>query len=295
MNLKHGSDVQAAAEAMLLDHKEKDYLGKLETGYGIVKLQGRWFTPFLVKFPLLPLKKGTVTDEALKSEMLGYSDRLGIIQLEQSLQEAIRDLQAAGKEKENEKPNQQEQTLLADITKNKVSGLVERYRRLGLNVYQGNKLRDSMSHKGLIEIKQIPIKTGRLTVLEITEKGKEALESLGYKIGPGHIRGFEHELWKKKIVEHYRARGYKVEEEKPIGAGKAVDLVARKNNEEIAIEIETGKSDAIYNIRKDLEAGFRQIISVVLNAEVKVEIEKQLEESGLGRNKKIKVISQLEL
>ncbi|GAF95656.1 unnamed protein product, partial [marine sediment metagenome] len=63
MNLKHRSDVNIAADCMLLDNEEKEYLGRLEVGYGIVKLQGRWFSPFLVKFPLISIKKGIVTDE----------------------------------------------------------------------------------------------------------------------------------------------------------------------------------------------------------------------------------------
>jgi len=40
-------------------------------------------------------------------------------------------------------------------------------------------------------------------------------------------------------------QGKSAEEEKPIGAGKTVDLVASKSRRKIAIEIETGKSDAV--------------------------------------------------
>ena len=40
--------------------------GQLETGISIVKLQGRFFKPFLVRFPLFPLKKGVVTDNEIQ-------------------------------------------------------------------------------------------------------------------------------------------------------------------------------------------------------------------------------------
>ena len=46
----------------------------------------------------------------------------------------------------------------------------------------------------------------------------------------------------------------------PIGGGKAVDLVATKGKEHIAIEVETGKSDAQGNVRKCEEAGFHKVV-----------------------------------
>jgi hypothetical protein len=52
-----------------------------------------------------------------------------------------------------------------------------------------------------------------------------------------------------------------VEEEYPIGNGETVDLVIGKN---VAVEIETGKSDAIRNIRKCLDVGF-EVVSVSTN------------------------------
>ncbi len=60
-------------------------------------------------------------------------------------------------------------------------------------------------------------------------------------------------------------KGYMVEKEVPIGEKKAVDLVARKGNDRIAIEIETGKSDFEENIRKAKEAEFENIVVVNTN------------------------------
>jgi len=60
MNLKHKDDVRAAPNVMLLGRREQEYLGELEVGSGIAKLQGRWFKPFLVKFPLVHISKGSI-------------------------------------------------------------------------------------------------------------------------------------------------------------------------------------------------------------------------------------------
>ena len=74
----------------------------------------------------------------------------------------------------------------------------------------------------------------------------------------------EHEYWRDKHGEYFREKGYKVIEEKPIGGGKIVDLVAENDKERIGIEIETGKSDVFYNLTKDLEKGFDKVIVVNL-------------------------------
>jgi hypothetical protein len=76
--------------------------------------------------------------------------------------------------------------------------------------------------------------------------------------------GPEHEYWKKKLADYFREKGYRVTEEKSIGGGKAVDLVIENGKERIAKEIDTGKSDAFYNLTKDLEEGFDKVVVVNL-------------------------------
>ncbi len=71
MNLKHRNDLNMIDDALLLD--DKDALGRLPMGYGVVKLQGRYFEPFLVKFPLFKVKKGKVRDEDIKKRIKGYN------------------------------------------------------------------------------------------------------------------------------------------------------------------------------------------------------------------------------
>ncbi len=90
------------------------------------------------------------------------------------------------------------------------------------------------------------------------------------------------------MAEFYKSRGYAVEKEKPVNGGK-VDIVAKTNRETIAIEIETGKSDMVYNIRKDLEAGFDRVVSVALSKSIKAKIEDQLRQTGLN-GERVKVV-----
>ena len=73
--------------------------------------------------------------------------------------------------------------------------------------------------------------------------------------------GIEHEYWKQKYAEKYQEKGYEITLEYPIGNGKAVDVVAEKGNEKIAIEIETGRSNIEDNISKCISL-FSKIVVV---------------------------------
>jgi hypothetical protein len=68
-----------------------------------------------------------------------------------------------------------------------------------------------------------------------------------------------------------------------------VDLAIRKDNKSIAIEIETGTSDFINNIQKDLKAGFDLVISIAVNEIVEARIKEQLVKNKLNYIKRIKV------
>jgi len=240
--LKHRADMFTISESLLLDKEQVDFLGQLETGISIVKLQGRFFKPFLVRFPLFPLKKGIVTDNEILEKMKGFSGE----------REALRPVRGYDK-KEGEEITltDTERRFLEDIARHPVSGVVARYERLGINRYQGNKTQNSLLEKGLISWRPVSTRKGRLKVLVLTDKGKKAIpdvkiEKIFHKAG-----SWEHEYWKFRVGEYYRKKGYEVTYEYRLSGGRSVDVVAEKDGKRIAIEVETGKSDAVYNIRKD--------------------------------------------
>jgi len=70
LGLQHEDDIKAAKRSLFLEYQDEVYLDRLAVGEGIVKIKGR-VDPCLVKFPLIPVKKGVVTDEMIG----GDSDR----------------------------------------------------------------------------------------------------------------------------------------------------------------------------------------------------------------------------
>lgn len=290
--LKHKADMRTISESLLLENDQIDFLGQLETGTAIVKLQGRYFKPFLVRFPLFPIKKGNITDSDIKRPMRSYSGERGTLRHDPGNRGTIREIQGDVKEEEIEITlTDVERGFLKDIAKNPISGVVARYERIGINRYQGNKTQNSLLEKGFISWRPVSIQKGRIKVLVLTDKGKMAIPDVKVLKIFQKNESWNHAYWKFKIGEHYQKKAYRVTFEFQLGQGKSVDLMAEKGEKRIAIEIETGKSDAVYNVRKCLEAGFNEISIVTLNEKMKEKIIEKLKEIPPVDSQKINVFS----
>lgn len=89
-----------------------------------------------------------------------------------------------------------------------------------------------------------------MKILSLTERSRDVLERVGMTVSRLRHGGREHEYWKFAITNHLQAHGYRVTEECSIGAGKTVDLHAVRNDQELWIEVETGRSDITANAAK---------------------------------------------
>lgn len=81
-----------------------------------------------------------------------------------------------------------------------------------------------------------------------------------------------------------------VAEEFPIGGGETVDLAIIGKRKKVAVEIETGKSDAIGNIRKCLKAGF-EVLSVAVNADILKKIESDTASLAFQDRKLVRLVN----
>jgi len=181
--------------------------------------------------------------------------------------------------------------LLFDIAKYPFSVVTERYQRLGWSAHTGTRIKGKLLEMNIIKQERIGIPEGSVTLLKPTEKGRELLSSWGIKVRalPKNA-SLEHEYWKWKAAEDYRRKGYEVIEEKPLGEGRNIDLVAKKDGTEIAIEIETGKADIIGNINKCLKAGFDRVVCMTTSSLSKDRIIDTLEGAALYPYPRLNII-----
>ena len=62
LGLQHEEDIETAKKALFLENRDEVFLDRLGVGEGIVKIKGR-VNPCHVRFPLVPIQKGTIGDD----------------------------------------------------------------------------------------------------------------------------------------------------------------------------------------------------------------------------------------
>jgi len=291
-NLKHRGDIAMIQDCLHLDGEQAGYLGRLEVGWAVAKLQGRWFFPFLVRLPLMRLSKGTVSDDDIGRRTAAMLSETGTCLTREehssevipasggdstrdvAAEQVFRGIPQKGKVENRDVGDRcaiqlttQERDFLMDVWQHPTSAVTERYVRLCLSRRSGNSLYSSLFRRGFVSFCFVPLPNGRMKTLTLKEKGRMVLgirEAECDRHG-----GAEHRYWCNRIASHLRASGYDVTEEAPIGGGKTVDLLAVRDGKRMAFEIETGKSDAAANVEKCLAAGMDRVVVVATSREVR--------------------------
>lgn len=285
LNQKDPSDINKAAAVCLLDADEKKYLSMLPTGQGIIKLQDRWTRPIHVQFPLVNINKGSVTDamlarySALNNSRKTGSGRNTSVPTYFSQVPQIPTLF-------NRPLNDDSFRLLSDILAYPQDGVKARYKRLNLSTGKANRLKEYLIDQNWLESQTVDLGQTRKTCLRLTTQAKDALNLDTTEPQHGSI---VHEYWKRFYAERFREHGYQVELEVPRISGQ-VDVVAKKNDQKIAVEIETGKSNYLRNIRQNLLAKYDEIVVIATDKSAYDRIEKDLASANLLIPQRIKMI-----
>ncbi len=183
-NLKHRTDVNAMAQAMLLEDADKQVLGSLPIGQAVVRLQDRGRSPFTIHVPHFPVRKGSVSD----ADVMAHMSKLGLFPVRQQSRpqagveendvtpvvgaEPNADESAAGHDNGTVDLEPREMAFFADVVRYPESGIAERYLRLGISVRQGQKLKRALVERGMLREQLEATRRGQLRVIRLTEKGE---------------------------------------------------------------------------------------------------------------------------
>jgi hypothetical protein len=267
-------------DCLLLDSEQTDYLGRLEVGWAVAKLQGRWFWPFLIKLPLIEVNKGKVSDQMIQQrakQSIESTDSEAISGgRADSGQDGTQDvikiaIPQRDKKEGGENGNlcaikltMQDRKFLLDVWQYPASFVTERYLRLGLSARKGNKIQQVLLNNSLLTSANISTDRKIIKILDLTEQGRNAL---GIKSQSSREGGLVHRYWQHHLAEHLKTCGYKVEIEAPVGDGKTIDIVAERDDKRIAFEIETGNSDTAANVKKCLSSGIDMVFVVATSSD----------------------------
>lgn len=286
LGLQHGDDIFASKKSLFLENGQENYLDKLKVGEAILKIKNR-IDPCHVKFPLVPVQKGIITDEYIKNMMAGYFASTKPVASDFSKYGGISACHdnPVPKCEKSEIPYPNNKLFLIDVYEHPTSKIVERYDRLKLNVRTGNIAKNYLLYNGLITCGKITSSKGMTKILQLTAKGIDYLKQTGYNAKLTN-ESIEHRYWKYKIAEYYQAQGYAIQIEAPVKDGN-VDMMIKKLNENIAVEIETESRRAVENILKCLKHGCETVISVATTPETEARIKEALQKAGLNNAKKV--------
>ena len=233
----------------------------------------------LVQFLYVPIEKGRITDEWLRIHKGGIPGTLNDDKTDEKEGYSAGEVHkhgipGIGEIPLNESPAKK---LLTDIFLYPLAHVTERYKRLGFSGRQGNQCKKMLVSEKLIHATIITTGTGWLTLFELTPKGKFLLRDLGYDVKDELTEGVEHRYWKGQLTDYFRKKGGFTIWVEEIVNGKP-DIILVNNKKRIAIEVETGHSYALFNIEKNLKAGFDEVICVATSREFEQKIREQLGE-----------------
>lgn len=298
LSQKLKTDINTMASAMNLTDDQKQALSTLPVGTAVVRLADEHPESFLLKVRRFPVKEGSVSDSQIKAQWTTCHGDSGSCNTGENSPAAVPAVSPVDKNNENKTKtektedishppspqraeekeksanldnppvkelNREETRFLSDIALRPLSTTVSRYNRLKLSRRRGNAIRRALESAGLIEREVLATRSGQVVLYQLTDFGRSFCQQRHIDPGSSYRESLEHRYWAYKTGKTFEKKGYEVICEHPVKGNGAVDLLAQKTNERIAVEIETGKSDIKANITKTQKAGFDRIILVATN------------------------------
>ena len=304
LSQKLRSDVQTIAGAMNLTDEQKQALNTLPIGTAVVRLADEYPEPFVIKIRRCPIREGCVSDKAIKAKWgtyygdtnsnssiraslevvspissqdnkeqnkrinLNIKDNTHPPSPRESQDKENKSLQSYDSKSEppNKRLNREEIRFLADVATRPLSTTVSRYQRLNLSRRRGNAIRQRLAATGVIKAVAIATRSGQVVLYELTDSGRSVCSSAHIEIGPRLRESLEHRYWVGLTVKYFEKKGYDVKREHPVKGNGAVDILAQRGGERVAVEVETGKSNIKANLAKIKGAGFDRIVFVATSA-----------------------------
>ena len=185
--------------------------------------------------------------------------------------------------------------FLADVAARLLSTTVSRYQRLNLSRRRGNAIRQSLANAGVIEAVPIATRSGQVVLYQVTGHGRSVCRRTGIDPGPPQRGSLEHQYWVRNVSGHFEKQGYEVSREHQVPGDGAVDLLAERPGERIAVEIETGKSDIKANLANAKQAGFDRLVFVATSPSAVSACQKAIEKAGPERDPAVELMTWLDV
>jgi hypothetical protein len=253
-------DITAMSKAMNLKPGTVHYPGMLKTGEAIINVKQRHHDSFLIKPPYID-QSAIITDEELKQAMKQFADKLSLILPIQCSNSTF----PLSHKNDNFPPLETlEKVVFTSIIDHPFDGVDKRTKRLNFHPSLMVKYHDSLIQKNIIK----PVYVNRIKLFEITDHGRDVAQEHKITIPKKETRGgLEHDYWIHQTVQFLRKQKMV-----PVCEVDNIDITDIKAD--LAIEIETGKSDIKANLLKLKNSRVSSCFMLATNKQAEIKIRK---------------------
>lgn len=291
LNLKHPSDVRKASGIAQLNEQDARSFYTLPIGQAIVKLQARWYEPFLIQIPLINVRKGSVSDEALTMYIHSTVSGTTAGRVNRVESQRVPQVPSSDKLVESVHTHYLEPDavrLLQHTVDYPFIGVRKRYADLSISVGSGNRLKQRLLKLGYLQQDIVHFGKTRTLLLRPSIHVSQQL-NLRNGVSIKYNESMVHAYWKHHYAQELAGYGYVVQLEAPRVGGR-IDILGTKGEKRIGVEIETGESNFEKNIRNGLESELDDIFVVATNSEVCRQLNSILEKIRQGTSIPIRCI-----
>ncbi len=246
----------------LTTNEQRDTLIHLQLADGIFINKEKGSVPVSIVNNAYPSVR--VSNENITQHQGYYLEKI-LAGVEREVEKKSNKKTEANNEDKKEEIDYNTNILITDLVRFPFDFQAERSDRLNINVSIISKILTEVVELGLVQKLPDKIKLGKgknpFQPYLLTEEGIKRFGKQKIK-GKGSIN---HSFWQYRCVKHFFEKNYKTEIEHFLEGGlSSIDVVAIKDNEKIAIEIELNKTEHIQeNILKCLSADFNRIVIAV--------------------------------
>lgn len=297
LSQKLRNDVSTIAGAMNLTEEQKEAINTLPIGTAVVRLSDEHTEPFLVKIPLCPIQDNPVTDMMIRKQWDSCHSNSTHNNSQDNISKVIPAVPAADKNRNenitektedsthppspigtdkqknlsaytntsppsNKPISTEAKRFVTDIIAHPLSTTVLRYHRLHLSRRRGDAVRRFLVENALIEPVRIATRTGQVVLFQLTYAGWITCNDLELNPAAKQQESLEHRYWVGLAANYYKEQGYEIDFEYAVKGNGMIDILAKKSGKQIAIEIETGKSNILVNLKNAIKAPVDKLVFI---------------------------------
>jgi hypothetical protein len=150
--------------------------------------------------------------------------------------------------------------MLKDILGYPCDGVVSRIHRLNTSRRKGVAALKALETRGLIAPEAVFTGASLIKLFDLTSEGRRFCQEQGLGPIPKPTEGgIAHRYLVHRVATKLKSQDWNVEKEAHIHEHLILDLLAAKEEQRLAVLVETGKSKSKENLEKTLAAGFQEI------------------------------------